>query len=378
MLAGDGDAPMPERPRLRVQFRPVTVGVAFAQPMPIAADDLTDFECAALDTFGLAIDPDNGSVSGVPTSPGEHDVTIRALRGAEPVELDTTIIVNADPRSLWRTIDPPADAPHPTPHHTTLHIAGDLTIVGASKRGRSHAHGGAFREDHLGARVAGSWHLLAVADGAGSAALSRLGSRLAVETALDALEAALLSPFPEEQGLENVATILATAARAAAQALDARAAADAIDRRALSTTLILAAVRRVEAGIFTAALGIGDGGAGIVDLAGEALVTLTTPDGGDYAGQTRFLDLATCDEARVRIETRADFTALLLMTDGITDPHLPTETAFADFASWAALWQQIADSVDFRSPAAADQLLAWLDFWSHGNHDDRTLLVLLP
>jgi len=351
--------------------------VAFAPAIPAEFAGLTGFGGAALAEVGLAIDPGSGSISGVPNTPGEHDVTIHALRGTEPVEIDATIIVNADPRSLWRTIEPPADAPHPKPHTETLRLTGDFTIVGASKRGRSHAHGGGFREDHIGARIVGPWHLLAVADGAGSAALSRLGSQLAVETAREAL-AASLSPYPSGEGLEKIAAILADAARAAAEALDARASADSIDRRALSTTLILTVVRRVEAGIFTAALGIGDGGAGIVDLATGTLATLTVPDGGEFAGQTRFLDTATCGEARVLTDIRTDFSGLLLMTDGITDPHLPTDAAFADFDRWAALWREITGVVDVASPAAADQLLAWLDFWSHGNHDDRTLLMLLP
>lgn len=338
---------------------------------------MTGFECTALAEMGLAIDPKSGAVSGIPTTPGEHEVTIHALRDAEPVEIDTTIIINADPRSLWRTIEPPADAPHPKPHTATLHLTGDLTIVGASKRGRSHAYGGSFREDHCGARVVGPWHLLAVADGAGSAALSRLGSQIAVEAALEALEAAV-SPSPEGNALEKVATILTDAARSAAQALDTRAEADAIDRRALSTTLILAVVRRIAAGIFTAALGIGDGGAGIVDLQAGVVIPLSVPDGGEFAGQTRFLDVAACDEARVRTEISPHFSALLLMTDGITDPHLPTEAAFAAFDAWAALWQEITGAVDVHAPEAPDQLLAWLDFWSHGNHDDRTLLVLVP
>lgn len=377
MLDGGPAAPPPTPPRLRVQFRPGTLGVAFAPAIPAAFEGMTGFGCTALAGLGLAMDTESGSIGGVPNASGEHEVIIHAVRAAEPIEIDATIIINADPRSLWRAIEPPADAPHPKPHTATLHLTGDFTIVGASKRGRSHAHGGGFREDHIGARVVGPWHLLAVADGAGSAALSRLGSRIAVETALDAL-AASLNPSPSGEGLQEVSAVLVSAARAAVDALDARAAADAIDRRALSTTLILTVVRRVEAGIFTAAIGIGDGGAGIVDLTTGTLATLTLPDGGEFAGQTRFLDTVSCAEARVLTDIRPGFSALLLMTDGITDPHLPTEAAFANVDRWAALWREISGAVDVRSVAATDQLLAWLDFWSHGNHDDRTLLVLLP
>jgi hypothetical protein len=69
------------------------------------------------------------------------------------------------------------------------------------------------------------------------------------------------------------------------------------------------------------------------------------------------------------------------MSDGITDPKLPTENAFADPAIWAALWKDdLAAEVDFMASdeVIEEQFLAWLDFWSPGNHDDRTLAVLLP
>lgn len=361
LLGGAAEDVAPARPIRRVQLRPGMVGSAFSQSVA-AGDELTGFACDALEKLGLAIDATGGVVTGVPREAGEHDLIVTAMRGTDPVTLAVQLIVNADPKSLWREIEPPSDAPYPKPHIDTLRIDGDLRIVGASKRGRSHAHAGGFREDHLGARVVGPWHLLGVADGAGSAALSRLGSRIAIETGLDALEASL----PDG---DDIAPALLDAARAAAQALDDRAAADGIDRRALSTTLILAAVRRVDAGILTAVFGIGDGGAGIVDVATGTLATLTTPDGGEYAGQTRFLDTSV-SESRVRLDVRPSYSALMLMTDGITDPRLPTDAAFASYEAWAALWAEVEP--------ALDDLPAWLDFWSHGNHDDRTLLVLVP
>lgn len=347
-------------PPVRVQLRPGMAGAAFSQS--VGQDGFSNYACDALPDLGLALDADDGRITGTPLAAGEHDLTVTAIRGTTPVTLAVQLIVNADPKSLWREVEPPADAPHPKPHADTLHIDGDLRIVGASKRGRSHAHAGSFREDHAHARAVGPWRLLAVADGAGSAALSRLGSRIAVDTALDALQANL----PND---DDIAPALLAAAHAAAHALDDRAAADSIDRRALSTTLILAAVRRVEAGILTAVVGVGDGGAGIVDVTRTELTTLTTPDNGEFAGQTRFLD-ASVTADRVRVDVRPAYSALLLMTDGITNPKLPTDASFAEYDAWAALWREVEPSLD--------DLPAWLDFWSHGNHDDRTLLVLMP
>lgn len=387
MLTGHGDGLQPKLatsdmsvPRHLVQLRPGTVGIPFSQVLEPRESDLRGFGCDGSDALGLAIDVATGTISGVPRVAGDHRLRVIAARGAESIEMEVELIINADPKSLWREVEPPTDALFHKPHGDSVHITGDMLVVGASKRGRSHAHGGKFRDDHLGARVAGAWNLLAVADGAGSAALSRLGSMLAVEAALASLESDLSHRNEDDAG-DFLGPVLVAAALAAVQVLDDRAVADGIERRALSTTLIIAAVRRIETGILTGVFGIGDGGAGIVGGDVSRPAALTDPDSGEFAGQTRFLDRSTVEEngvERVRIDVRSGFDALLLMTDGITDPRLPTEAAFADVETWDALWAEVRAAVDFASPAAADQMLAWLDFWSHGNHDDRTLLVLIP
>jgi len=58
---------------------------------------------------------------------------------------------------------------------------------------------------------------------------------------------------------------------------------------------------------------------------GRYLKLLGTPDGGDYAGQTRFLDLKetpTQDDIldRIVFDVYNEFGSLMLMTDGISDP----------------------------------------------------------
>jgi hypothetical protein len=64
-------------------------------------------------------------------------------------------------------------------------------------------------------------------------------------------------------------------------------------------------------------------------------------------------------------------TALVLMTDGVSDPRFETDARLARPDDWHALWRDLAPAV-----AGAEQgLLAWLDFWSPGNHDDRTIAL---
>ena len=114
---------------------------------------------------------------------------------------------------------------------------------------------------------------------------------------------------------------------------------------------------------------------------------MTLPDGGEFAGQTRFLQSSefsgTYEDIAKRLffDIRQDFTAFLLMTDGITDPKFPTDVVFADAAKWIEFWSEdFTKEVEFeRGNAELErEFLNWMDFWSPGNHDDRTLAVMVP
>ncbi len=68
------------------------------------------------------------------------------------------------------------------------------------------------------------------------------------------------------------------------------------------------------------------------------------------------------------------------MTDGITDPKFPTDTTFAIAGMWSRFWEtELSQSVHLlrENPAIQRELLDWLDFWSPGNHDDRTIAIML-
>lgn len=84
--------------------------------------------------------------------------------------------MNPDPKSLWKVIDPPSDAPFykKSIDHQSVCRSG-IHIAGASRRGRSHEHVGSFRDDdyYLNFSDVSGWSVLLVADGAGSAKYSR-------------------------------------------------------------------------------------------------------------------------------------------------------------------------------------------------------------
>ena len=84
---------------------------------------------------------------------------------------------------------------------------------------------------------------------------------------------------------------------------------------------------------------------------------------------------------RLFFDVRDSFTAVLAMTDGITDPKFPTDSAFASADVWSSFWEtDLSQSVllSRENTALERELLAWLDFWSPGNHDDRTIAIMLP
>ncbi len=355
---------------------------------------------------GLILDPSSGLLKGTPVTSGDFVLRLQGLLHGKRCEVTANLAVIADPKSLWISKDSDRNDPFWKPDEAFRRIEGDLLCVAASKRGRSHAKDGGFRDDDFGllAQGTGGWHIAAVADGAGSAKYSRRGSKVAVDSVLKELPGLLAehvtphlaklvaahqqgSPHAAGQIKSQLYQSLATAAFNAAKAIEEEAASHDTKASAFSTTLIVVAARQIPEGWFIAGFSVGDGGAAVFDIRDGSLTPLTLPDSGEFAGQTRFLQKsefsAGFEEVTKRIffDIRKEFTAIALMTDGISDPKFPTDSVFADPSRWAAFWNDdLAKAVDFSrtNNAMETQFLEWLDFWSPGNHDDRTLAILMP
>lgn len=155
---------------------------------------------------------------------------------------------------------------------------------------------------------------------------------------------------------------------------------------------MFAVCKRFDFGWFVANYWVGDGAACIYDRKKGMAKLLGVPDEGEFSGQTRFLTMPEIFRDpqkvadRLRFGIYEDFTALLLMTDGVSDPMFETDVNLNSHARWDALWDTLrqgfpADGipgVDLTddNEGAKEQLLRWLDFWSPGNHDDRTIAIL--
>ena len=112
---------------------------------------------------------------------------------------------------------------------------------------------------------------------------------------------------------------------------------------------------------------------------------LGMPDEGEFAGQTRFLTMpeifsdSNSFYNRCRFKIYPDFTALMLMTDGVSDPKFETDANLQNIDMWDALWKDLADNgveLTDDNEKSREQLLEWLNFWDRGNHDDRTIAIL--
>ena len=81
---------------------------------------------------------------------------------------------------------------------------------------------------------------------------------------------------------------------------------------------------------------------------------------------------------RTRFTLCDNFTAFLLMTDGVSDPKFETEARLANLSAWDALWDdlQAGAGLSTADEHPDQKLLEWLDFWSQGNHDDRTIALI--
>ena len=55
-----------------------------------------------------------------------------------------------------------------------------------------------------------------------------------------------------------------------------------------------------------------------------------------------------------------------------------TDANLNKIEKWNDLWENIGKEVELADDNSESQyqLLKWLDFWSPGNHDDRTIAIL--
>ncbi|MBQ7585841.1 MAG: protein phosphatase 2C domain-containing protein, partial [Desulfovibrionaceae bacterium] len=155
-----------------------------------------------------------------------------------------------------------------------------------------------------------------------------------------------------------------------------------------ATTLLLAMAKKVGKAWLIVSFNIGDGAIGVIyedEFKEFKAQLLSFPDEGEFSGQTKFLTmpeiLANEEELRRRVKItwvqEQDFTALFLMTDGVSDAKFESLVNLHDPKCWQKFWQNLTCEVNLRDSSKVKlELLEWLNFWAQGQHDDRTLAML--
>jgi hypothetical protein len=373
----------------------------------------SEFEGAEL--AGLQYDNEKEAIEGIPTQSGDIKMKLRFRVEGEPEdsvlhEKSFSLIINPDPKSLWKNIPGNKEDKYwKEDIVSSFDQLGDKHIVVASKRGRSHANAGSFRDDDFAFKYFEDtgWSVVAVADGAGSAKLSRKGSQLACN--------AIINYFSDNFSQENITEFdnilldykngtgdetqkrlsyfiynnLSKAAHFAHQTLAEFAKETETQLKDYYTTLIFTIFKKYEFGYAILSFGVGDCPIALINKEQTEVTLMNWLDVGEFGGGTRFINMPeifTSDKfsSRFRFKLIDDFSYLMLMTDGIYDPKFVVEANLEKIEKWKEFIDDLGGNNEDQTKIAfnpenkeiAGQLSSWMDFWSPGNHDDRTLAIV--
>lgn len=381
-------------------------------------NELIHSEFVGLEECGLSFDSKNDIITGIPIASGEYKIKFLFRVDGEsenaPLnEKNINLIINADPKSLWKNVPSDTHDPYWKEDNTNdFQPLGNKHIVVASKRGRSHANVGSFRDDDYAFKFYENtgWSVVAVADGAGSAKASRKGSQLACQEVINYFEKNLTSALSSEldeliQEHQNASSEtkedsknrigiftynhLGSCANTVHKKLEEFANTQQIDIKELHTTLIFALYKKFDFGYAVMTFGVGDCPIGIINKDQTDFKLMNWLDVGEFGGGTRFItmpEIFTSDKlsSRFGFTIMKDFSYLMLMTDGIYDAKFVVESNLEKLEKWNEFIADLKGTnddncavvFDANNSEIAHQLSQWMDFWSPGNHDDRTLAII--
>ena len=378
-------------------------------------NDFISFEIKGLENTGLEFNETDELLLGTPKISGDLKISILFKVDGEPEDSvlnqkTLTLIINPDPKSLWKNLESDKNDPFWKPdNEAVVDKFLDKNLVVSSKRGRSHANVGSFREDEFAYKNLEEigWSILAVSDGAGSAKLSRKGSKIACESVIQYFQENLnpdnlkefdqiladhhtkISDETSKKISHFVYQNLSKAAHFAHQKIEEFAIKSGTELKNFHATLIFALVKKYDFGYTILTFGVGDCPIGLLNKELTEIKLMNWLDVGDYGGGTRFITMPEIFQSdkfssRFGFKLVDDFSYLMLMTDGIYDPKFVVEANLEKIESWKRFIDDLKGKnedgikVDFdkNNPDIAEQLSTWMDFWSPGNHDDRTLAII--
>ncbi|HEX8112223.1 MAG TPA: protein phosphatase 2C domain-containing protein [Kofleriaceae bacterium] len=262
---------------------------------------------------------------------------------------------------------PAAPAPDAIPPVATSDhgLVAGYRVVAASVVGRGHVYQQRPCDDAfkivVGCDGSRAWWFAAVADGAGSRALSRHGAEAATSAAAQRAAEALAAGWSLRDAIAAAVSIARTAQADRARQHGAGVA-------DLSCTLLCLACGVDGPRMSLATFQVGDGLIAAIDDHG-AIVPLAQADD-EVPGATLFLESLDDHgwDARIRCEEpAAPPRGLVVATDGLADDLIP----------WSENGPILAGELDpmVALPDAGARLGEILSYEKHGSFDDRTLVV---
>lgn len=220
-------------------------------------------------------------------------------------------------------------------------------VVAASVRGASHERADLECQDaHLWTLLRPGVLVAAVADGAGSARLGHIGARVATAAAVGATTER--EAFLSEGAAATWKTVLEDGIASARLAVEMEATALGCPSGELATTLILVLASRTLVGVAQ----IGDGAAVVLDD-DEGLITLTTPQTGEYINETVFLTSPAALERAQVILRPGSPTRLAVFSDALQLLALKMPHAIPHEAFFLPLFRFVDDQTDLAEAESA-------------------------
>ncbi len=376
--------------------------------------DITAFQFEGLEEVGLTYDEKTKQITGVPSQSGDFTVLFKFKITGEPEdsayhEKPIPLIINPDPKSLWKKLESDRNDPYWKEDDVTVFAPlGERHILVSCKRGRSHANVGSFREDDFAFKdLENGWSIVVVADGAGSAKLSRKGSAIACNAVVEYFTEnssnesitefdELLQQYKTNSGEEiqkklnhYVYNKLGKAAFYVHKKLEEFANQAAVPLKDLNTTLIFTLFKKYDIGYAFLSFGVGDCPIALLNKDVSEVTLMNWIDVGEFGGGTRFITMPEIFQnekfaTRFGFKLADDFSYLMMMSDGIYDPKFVVEANLPNIKKWKAFLADlngknedgIKVDLDPENKEIINQFSAWMDFWSQGNHDDRTLAIV--
>lgn len=411
-------------------------------------------EFEGLDEMGLSYDKDEERIFGAPKANGDFKIKLKfRVKGENENstlnEKVINLIINADPKSLWQNKESDkSDRFWKEDNINVFDKLGTKNIVVSSKRGRSHANVGSFRDDDFAFQhfEKTGWNVVAVSDGAGSAKNSRKGSEVACNEVVNFFEVnfnneivadfdqlilnhyndsnsnpAVVEPKTEEnkatetitdadiESKDNTDIVKDVEVKESSQVriskfiynqlggcakhvynkLEEFAIKNEFPIKELHSTLIFSLFKKYDFGYVILSFGVGDCPIAVINKDLTDFKLMNWLDVGEFGGGTRFItmpEIFTSDKFATRFGFKIidDFSYLMLMTDGIYDAKFMVEANLEKLDKWKEFIEDLKGNnednakVDFEesNTEIANQLSTWMDFWSPGNHDDRTLAII--